>query len=290
VVLRAPRIGFVTCARWPDVSESDRLAQQALEARGALVRALPWNMPAGTVDGNDVVVLRSNWDYHFDVEGFESWLARAEASRVNLWNPVPLVRWNLTKLYLLDLAKAGAPVVPTVRLDEPAALPRLLAERGWTSAVVKPVVSASGHDTIRVTLGDARSVVEALVAGHVRTPSILQPFVPEIAAAGEWSLVFVDGAFTHAVVKRPAPGDFRVQSHFGGVVTREAPGDVVVAAARRVLAALPQPPLYARVDGIETPRGFLVMEIELNEPGLFFTHAPAAADVFAAAVLRRGGG
>jgi hypothetical protein len=64
----------------------------------------------------------------------------------------------------------------------------------------------------------------------------------------------------------------------------------VVAAARRVLAALPQPPLYARVDGIETPRGFLVMEIELNEPGLFFTHAPAAADVFAAAVLRRVGG
>jgi glutathione synthase/RimK-type ligase-like ATP-grasp enzyme len=269
------------------VSESDRLAQRALEAQGALVRALPWNSPAETVDGHDVVVLRSNWDYHFDVESFEAWLARAEASGVNIWNPVPLVRWNLTKRYLLDLAKVGVPVVPTARLDDPATLPRLLAERGWAVAVVKPAVSASGHHTIRVTLDDAPSVVDALVAGHLRTPSIVQPFVPEIAASGEWSLVFVDGAFTHAVVKRPAPGDFRVQSHFGGVVTHEAPGDALVTAARNVLAALPQSPLYARVDGVETPRGFLVMEIELNEPALFFTQSPAAADVFAAAVLRR---
>jgi glutathione synthase/RimK-type ligase-like ATP-grasp enzyme len=283
----ARRVAFVTCARWPDVSESDRLAQQALERRGATVCAVPWNSPPATIDGHDVVVLRSNWDYHFDVAGFAAWLAHGEAVSANLWNPVPLVRWNLTKLYLLDLAEAGVSVVPTLRLDEPATLPRVLAERGWAVAVVKPAVSASGYDTIQVTPGDAPSVVEALVAGRIRTPALVQPFVPEITAEGEWSLVFVDGTCTHGVVKRPAPGDFRVQSQFGGVVTRETPGEALVASARRALAALPLPPLYVRVDGVVTPQGFLVMEVELNEPALFFTHAPEAADVFAEAVLRR---
>jgi glutathione synthase/RimK-type ligase-like ATP-grasp enzyme len=283
----APRVGFVTCARWPDVSESDRLAQRALERRGAGVRAVVWNGPTVALDDLDVVVLRSNWDYHFDVTRFAAWLAGLETAGTNLWNPVPLVRWNLTKLYLLDLATAGVPVVPTLRLDEPAALPGVLAERGWAAAVVKPAVSASGHDTIRVTPADAAVVVDALRAGRIRTPALVQPLVEEITGSGEWSLVFVEDTCTHAVLKRPAPGDFRVQPRFGGVVAAATPAATLVDTARRTLAALPQPPLYARVDGVLTSRGFLVMEVEVNEPGLFFTHAPAAAEAFAEAVLRR---
>ena len=62
-----------------------------------------------------------------------------------------------------------------------------------------------------------------------------------------------------------------------------------MSAARAALAVLPEPPLYARIDGVETSGGFLIMEVEVNEPGLFFTHAPpaAAAASFAEALLRR---
>jgi hypothetical protein len=64
------------------------------------------------------------------------------------------------------------------------------------------------------------------------------------------------------------------------------PSGGVLAAARAALAALPRAALYARIDGVETPEGFQVMEVEVNEPGLFFTHAPSAAERLAEALLR----
>jgi len=129
------------------------------------------------------------------------------------------------------------------------------------------------------------SAVAALASGAIRRPVLLQPFVEEIRTRGEWSLVFIDSAFTHAVLKHPATGDFRVQPHLGGTVQAGPPPAGVLAAARTALAALPRAALYARIDGVETREGFRVMEVEVNEPGLFFTHAPDAAERLAEALL-----
>jgi glutathione synthase/RimK-type ligase-like ATP-grasp enzyme len=279
---------FATCLEWPDISASDRLVARALEELGVEVREYPWNDPAQDLRGVDALVLRSNWDYHFAPDHFLAWLARLEATRASVWNPPALVRWNLSKRYLLDLAASGVPVVPTVILDDsPAQLPRLLAERGWSAAVVKPLVSASAHDTVLVPSAEAAAVSAAIDRGALRRPLMVQPFVEEIRSRGEWSLVFIDGAFTHAVIKRPAPDDFRVQPRHGGQAVGAAPPPLVVESAERALAALPLPPLYARIDGVEVGHEFQVMEVELNEPGLYFTHAPAAAARLATAIRRR---
>jgi glutathione synthase/RimK-type ligase-like ATP-grasp enzyme len=88
------------------------------------------------------------------------------------------------------------------------------------------------------------------------------------------------------VLKRPASGEFRVQPRLGGTVETAVPPDEARAVARAALAALPVPPLYARIDGVETAAGFRIMEVEVNEPGLFFPHAPEAARRFAEALLR----
>jgi glutathione synthase/RimK-type ligase-like ATP-grasp enzyme len=283
------RICFVTCQPWPEISESDRLAQQALEARGAVVEARPWNLPHADWGGFDAVVLRSNWDYHFDPEGFLAWLDRLERAGARIWNPPDLVRWNVSKRYLLALQAAGVPTVATVILEDEtrAGLAAAMAEHGWRTAVMKPEISASAHDTRLVTDATMASAVAALASGAIRRPVLLQPFVEEIRTRGEWSLVFIDGALTHAVLKRPASGDFRVQPRLGGTVEALPAPDRVASAARGALAALPVAPLYARIDGVETAAGFLIMEVEVNEPGLFFPHAPAAAERFAEAILRR---
>jgi glutathione synthase/RimK-type ligase-like ATP-grasp enzyme len=289
---RAPaRICFVSCARWPEISASDALVKDALEARGATVAVRPWNGPDARFDGFDAVVLRSCWDYHHAPEAYLAWLARWEAERVPIWNPPDLVRWNLTKRYLLALADAGVPVVPTAVLEDgdAAALPALLAARGWETAVVKPLLSASAHDATLVRPGEAGAVARALTEGRLRRPALVQPFVPEIRTAGEWSLVFIDGAFTHAALKHPAEGDFRVQPSFGGRAAAARPDAATLAAARAALTALPRAPLYARIDGVEAAGGFLVMEVEVHEPGLFFPLAPEAAVAFAEAILARGG-
>ncbi|HEU4369901.1 MAG TPA: hypothetical protein VFV05_16885 [Methylomirabilota bacterium] len=237
------RIGFVTCARWPALSESDAVAARALEARGIAVVPVPWNGPDPRPAALGALVLRANWDYHFTPEAFVAWLDGVE--------------------------RAGPPVWNTVVLDTSDALVSVLRERGWRSAVVKPLISASAHDTVRVESADVAAMVEALTTGSRRTPAIVQPFVEEITTSGEWSLVFVEGELTHAVLKRPAPGEFRVQPGLGGTAElRKAPA-AVAAAGGRVLAALPERPLYARIDGVERAGEFTVMEVEVNEPDLF---------------------
>ena len=115
---------------------------------------------------------------------------------------------------------------------------------------------------------------------------LVQPFVPEVQDPGEWSLIFLDGVFSHAVVKRPAAGDFRVQEEFGG--TRhpaDAPPELV-AQAERVLALAGERTLYARVDGVVRGGLFQLLELELVEPSLFLDVVPAAAERFADAVVR----
>jgi glutathione synthase/RimK-type ligase-like ATP-grasp enzyme len=216
------------------VSESDDHVRRALQSRGVAVEARAWNDPAASFGGFGVVLLRSNWDYHLDPDAFLAWLDRLDAAGLTVWNQPALVRWNLSKRYLLDLAAAGVPVVPTALLDgNPDALAALLVERGWTTAVVKPAVSASAHGAVLVPLADAPRVAAAIASGEIRSPVLVQPFVEEIRTRGEWSLVFIDGRFTHGIVKHPAPHDFR---------GRRAPAPRAGGeAAVRVLAAFPCP-------------------------------------------------
>ena len=283
------RLCFVTCRTWPEISESDRLVQRALEARGAAVEAHPWNDPGAAWGGFDAIVLRSNWDYHFEPDAFLGWLDRLERAGARVFNPPALVRWNLTKAYLLELARAGVPTVATVILEDESrrGLETLMAARAWRRVVMKPVISASAHDTRLVSAATMDEAVDALASGAMRRPVLVQPFVEEIQTRGEWSLIFIETEMTHAVLKRPAAGEFRVQPRLGGTVETPPPPDQIRTVARAALAALPVPPLYARIDGVDTAAGFQIMEVEVNEPGLFFPHAPAAAARFADALLRR---
>lgn len=105
---------------------------------------------------------------------------------------------------------------------------------------------------------------------------MVQQFAPEILSPGEGSLVFLRGEYSHAVVKSPTPGDFRVQWQFGGTAKVAEPSRRLTDAARRVFAALPELPLYARVDGTEDGESFVLMEVELIEPVLFLGHGGAA--------------
>lgn len=283
-----PRVCFVTCTLWPEISASDRLVVEALGPLGVQVEGRAWNDRGADFTGFDAVVLRSNWDYHFEPEAFLAWLDRMEGAGVRLFNPPALVRWNVSKRYLLALEAAGVPTVATTVIDEPTreAIEASLTRHGST-VVLKPAIAASAHGTRLVTAATLDETMRAVRAGVMRPPLLVQPFVEEVRSRGEWALIFIDGELTHAVLKRPGPGEFRVQGAFGGSAQVGTPPPAVAAVAQRALAALPKPPLYARIDAVEAAAGPLVMEAEVNEPSLFFTHAPAAAARFAEALLRR---
>ena len=280
------RVTLVTCAAWPELSASDRRYADALERFGVDVQGAPWNGPPEPFDGADLVVLRASWDYHHDLAGFVAWLDALERRGTRVLNPPPMVRWNLDKRYLLDLARRGIRVPETeVVPADPAAVAAAFDRRGWETAVVKPLVGASGHG-VRLLRAGEHAALEGTTASHP-DGLLMQEFLPEIVQDGEASLVFFDGACSHAALKRPAAGDFRVNSDYQGTVEPFQPDTDLVRQAQAALDTLDEIPLYARVDVVVRAGESIVVELELNEPALFLTMAPDAAVRFAEATMRR---
>lgn len=286
--VRGLRAAFVTYSGLPNLSEDDRLAVEELRRRGAEVEPAVWDDPQVPWSRYDRVVIRSCWDYHKRLAEFLGWLDRMEREAVPLWNPVRVVRGNVDKSYLVALAAAGLPVVPTVHLERGAAadLAGLLAERGWSEVVVKPSVSASAFRTRRIGRGEAPAAQAELDELLASSGVLIQPFMTEIQSGGEWSLIFLGGDFSHAVLKRPREGDFRVQQELGGSADLAVPAASLIEQARAILGQIREPWLYARVDGVEAGGMFTLMELELTEPSLFLGSDPQAPARFAAAILK----
>ena len=118
---------------------------------------------------------------------------------------------------------------------------------------------------------------------------MIQPYLPTIETAGETSLLFFGRTFSHAVNKRPVGGDFRIQVQFGGLYTPVAqPPAGAMALAQKVLAAIDEPLLYARIDMVPDADGnWLLMEAELIEPDLYLDNDPASGAGLARAVRAR---
>lgn len=282
------RVALVTCGSIPELNDDDRPLIVELWSLGIAAEPAVWDDPAVDWGRYDAAVIRSAWDYHLTPAAFLAWLSRLEALGLPVWNPAPVVRANLDKSYLKELAAAGVRTAPTewVKKGARAALEEVLAARGWDEAVVKPSVSASAFRTSRV--GRGREGGQAAlddVLSH--SDALIQPFLPEIESEGEWSFIFLGGEFSHAVLKSPRAGDFRVQKEHGGRAERREPPPGLLIQARDAAVAGPRPCLYARVDGVRRGGELLVVELELIEPFLFLSYAPGAARRFAAAIKAR---
>lgn len=282
------RVALVTCGSVPELHDDDRPLLGELWSLGIAAEPAVWDDPAVDWKSYDAAVIRSAWDYHLTPEAFLAWLARLEALGLPVWNPPAVLRANLDKAYLKELSAAGVSVAPTewVKRGARADLDELLAARGWDDAVVKPTVSASAFRTSRVRRGreGGQAALEEVLA---HSGAMIQPFLPEIGSEGEWSFVFLGGEFSHAVLKSPRAGDFRVQQEHGGRTERREPPPGLLIQARDAAIAGPRPWLYARVDGVRRGAELLVVELELIEPLLFLSYAPGAARSFAAAIKTR---
>ena len=252
-----------------------------LSAAGIDVEPVRWT-EASDLTGFDLVLSLLSWGYHLRYEQWLDFLERCEAARVPMINPPTLLRWNSDKAYLAQLADAGIATVPTIAVEQCCDEDLEEARRhfGADWLVIKPPVSATATGTFRLGRNDSLPR-----ESHGR-PMILQPFVEEIQNGGEFSLLLFDGELSHAVVKRPKSGDFRVQTQFGGetLPSPAPPGAELLAQA--ALAAAPARATYARVDIVYDDDGELrIMELELIEPQLFLDYAPDHGAAFARSIL-----
>ena len=283
------RVAFVTSAKIPNLTADDCLCADALRRCGTPVDAVRWDDSTARWTEYDTVVLRSTWDYHLRPAEFRAWVERCERDAVRLWNPGPLVRWNMDKTYLRELSGNGVAIPPCLWIERgrDVNLAAALCEQGWDRAVLKPTISASAYRTYAVSREDTAELQAVLPQVVGDSGAMLQRFIPQIEQPGEWSLVFFHDEFSHAVLKTPRAGDFRVQNELGGRAVKAQPPSSFVAQARNVLATLREPTLYARVDACEVGGQFVLMELELIEPDLFLRTSAEAPDRFADAILAR---
>jgi glutathione synthase/RimK-type ligase-like ATP-grasp enzyme len=262
--------------RWSEVF--DRMARP-LGAAGVEVEGRAWT-EAGELASFDAVLPLTVWGYHREAARWIEAVTKWERAGVRLLNPPDVLRWNSDKRYLERLASRGAPVPPSLFVDR--ATQRAVAEAaerwGVSQVVVKPQISASAYRTLRVRPGEP-------LDGGPEGAAIIQPYLPAVEREGETSLFFFSGAYSHAVGKVAAEGDFRVQPEWGGEISAVHPPADMVEAARTVLKAAEAPLLYARVDLVRDLEDRPVLiELELVEPDLYLGHTPDGGAAFVAAV------
>lgn len=237
--------------------------------------------------GFDLVTPLLAWGYPRDCRRWFALLDRLEAENVRVSNPVSILRWNSDKAYLQELDAAGIPSVPTIwcPLLDRVALEDARKSFNVETVIVKPPISGGADGTFRLNRHDS---VPDSVAGQ---RMMIQPYLPNIAEEGEYSLFYFAGAFSHSILKRPAKGDFRVQEQYGGREQAIIAPDGALMLAQRALAATAKinksgPLAYARVDILRDGNGvFRLMELELIEPSLFLRFAPDAGTAFAQALV-----
>ncbi len=280
------RIAFVTCSIKPDFSLDDLIAVDALIAGGAQVRAIPWDSDFADWHTFDKVVLRSCWNYHLHPAKFLHWLEDLERNNVKLFNSINAVRANIHKSYLEVLSRKGVVIPKTTWLSKGASvtLSDFLKKQGWAKAVVKPAISATAYKTLLVSSTDSQKHQDVFNDMLNDNDLLVQQFIPEVMH-GEVSLIFFNKKFSHAVLKKPKSEDFRVQNDFGGTVESYQPTEKLIREGEKILSYVEEPLLYARVDGILVNNQFLLMELELIEPVLFFKQSNVAAGHFSDIIL-----
>jgi hypothetical protein len=270
--------------RRTDAFEHDYMMDALREpfaARGMRVEDVAWDDPKADWADYAAVIIGTTWDYWDRLDEFLAALERIE-SQTRLFNGSALVRWNARKTYLRELETKGAKLIPTLWLDvaDEAAAKAAFGTLGADDLVFKRQVGAGAKDQHRVKRGEPIPAMP-----H---PMMVQPFLPMIQTEGELSFIFIDGEFCHALIKRAQPGDYRIQSTYGGREEKITPSAEDLAAARAIIGTLDEAPLYGRVDMLRGDGGgLLLMELEVIEPYLYPVEGPELGERMAAGVARR---
>ena len=289
------KIAFLACPttlpgspqRRADAFEHDLLvdALNAGLAGRAELTAIDWRAPLEQLALFDIAYLGTPWDYTEAKDEFLGRLDALEAAGVRVFNPVAVIRWNADKLYLKELEERGAPSIPTLWPEAPNAadVTAAFTRFGTDRVVVKRRIGAGAIGQDSFTLASPPPA-----DWRMDQPAMIQPFLPAIQSEGELSFIFVSGQLSHALIKRAAQGDYRIQSLYGGTEVPLNPAPADRAAAEAVMAMLPftQPPLYARIDMVRLESGQLaVIEAELIEPYLYPEQGPDFGERLAGALL-----
>ena len=307
------RIAICSAEPYINKIDEDIWLRDSLIQKGCSAEIVAWD---STISWQlyDCAVLRSAWGYQHKLNEFLSWLDMLDMLNIPLFNSTETVRKNIYKnLQIKELLEKNIPFIPTIIVSSNtdictdqsgiiAAEDSLLNtinsnfENG-SLFVMKPVVSASGHNTMLIDtdessqfrdvlfINEAEAKFKELLEKFSNVGIIIQPYIAEIEN-GEYAVVYIDGIFRHCALRFPAI--------FDGVKDAQPmpnPPAEVLELSATVMASFSETPTYARIDIINTATGPILMEVELAEPSLLYrcvshTTPQNAVDYFADAIIK----
>lgn len=269
--------------------DEDKILSSILTELKMQHEIVPWSDKQVDWSKYETLLIKSTWDYFDYYHEFLNWINHVKNLNINVLNNLDTILWNSTKGYLAEIKEKGFPVISgfTFKKGTKISFDEIHKSLGSGDWVLKPMVSGGAKNTMKIP-----SSLWDMFEGKIQQLTqdedfLIQPYVKEVAEVGEYSLLFFNGEFSHAVLKTPASGDFRVQHYFGGAIKSISPSSKMRNAAKTLVDQFASDSLYARVDGVEINGEFYLMELELIEPYLFLDSNPAAILNYKNALIQR---
>lgn len=280
---------FSTGAYDTNTTDENSILSTILSELGISHQIVAWSDPAVDWSRFSCLLIKSTWDYFDYYEEFKVWIGEMRKLGIPVLNSLDTLEWNSSKLYLLEIEAQGFPVISGHILEKGLKISSadIFANIPSDVLVVKPLVSGGAKNTLKIAKKDwqnYKSQVQTLVDEEAY---LVQTFVKEVQEVGEYSLIFFNGNFSHAVLKTPANQDFRVQHYFGGTIQQIEPSDKMLNTAQNLVNKFGADTLYARVDGVQCNGEFFLMELEMIEPYLFLDISAEALSNYKKAVASR---
>ena len=236
-----------------------------------------------------LLLFKSTWDYFDFYPEFLAWLDDITKLGIPTLNNLDVILWNSSKKYLLEIESKGFPVISGMILEKGSDISQdeiatKIKSETW---VIKPLVSGGAKKTLKLDRKNWDTHADKIQDWVIEESFLVQPFISEVEEIGEYSLVFFNGKFSHAVLKTPLKNDFRVQHYFGGTIKSIVPSASMLASCQELVQEFAKDCLYVRVDGVEIAGIFYLMELELIEPYLFLAVSDQAINNYKNALADR---
>ena len=245
-----------------------------------------WSDPKVNWQEYALLLIKSPWDYFDRYAEFKTWCNKIQEIGIPTLNTMETILWNSDKWYLKDIQDKGFPIVPTqfLKRNKPLSLEKYFKEFNTDTLVVKPTVSGGAKNTIKLKQSELKEEEGKIREWLEEEDFMVQPFLKEVAETGEYSYIFFNRNFSHAVLKSPKKGEFRVQHFFGGEINSITPTESELSYMQQIVDGFAQNTLYARVDGVWKEGVFYLMELELIEPYLFLFTSEKANENYKKAI------
>lgn len=271
-------VAILSAKKWQNKVSDDIFLKQELIKHNFNAKIIAWEEDID-YHNFDLVVVRSIWGYEKNMATFEKFLNKLLEKNVQVLNDISIMKNNYGKekqFRLLD--KYDIPHVETIFIPACCKDIALEVKENLTEEmIIKPSISASGNNTYLINSASKRKNSLSLKEVNSKFKSInkttslmLQPFMKEIDE-GEISLIYIDGKFSHAIMRFPSLfNNYKGISYISNV-----PKELFSLGAKVLKIKEYQNALFERIDVVKVDDKYIVMELELVEPDFFIRNIPS---------------